>query len=84
MADNHFRQIAEQLQAMASVPRPPGSMTDAEREVLQHAAKVLCRLEQMKRDLISSDYNDDAESERLAAELMDLLGIHPSEHPERI
>ena len=44
--------------------------------VLLHAASTLCRLEQLKRDLIASDHSDEGESDRLCAELMSLLGIH--------
>lgn len=51
-------------------------LNDAQREDLRHAASILCRLEQLKRDLIASDHNDEAESDRLSRELMSLLGIH--------
>ena len=81
MAHNHFRQIAERVQEVAA---SASHVSADQRADLEHAAKILCRLEQLKRDLLSSDYNDDTESDRLAAELMALLGIHPSEPPQRI
>lgn len=70
---NHFRQTAETLREIAD---RPAALLDADRAVIRHAADVLCRLEQLKRDLISSDHNDEAESDRLSNELLSLLGIH--------
>jgi U3 small nucleolar ribonucleoprotein component len=74
---NHFRQTAEQLRQMASVKRPSGvEITAAEREALESAAKTLCRLEQLKHDMIASDPEDEAASDRLCDELMAVLGVH--------
>jgi len=76
---NHFRQTAERLRQMANCPRPPGALTDDERKTLHEAAQVLCRLEQLKHDLITTASTSDDEndpSDRVAAELMSLLGLH--------
>lgn len=73
---NHFRETAEKLRRMAAVPRPPTAMSEDERQTCEHAAQILCRLEQLKRDLIASDPDDEGESDRLTAELVSLLGLH--------
>jgi hypothetical protein len=80
---NHFRETAEKLRQMAAAPRPPGAMDDSERQVLEHAAQVLCRLEQLKHDLIATapvldntSEDDNGVSDRLVAELLSLLGLH--------
>lgn len=80
MAYIHFRQIAERVREVAA---SASHVSADQRADLEHAAKILCRLEQFKRDLLASDYNDEVEGDRLTAELMALLGIHPSE-PDRI
>lgn len=71
---NHFRDTAATLRQIAEAT--DNHLTDGEREELRRAASTLCRLEQLKRDLIASDHNDEAESDRLSNELMALLGIH--------
>jgi len=80
---NHFRDTAEKLRQMAAVPRPPGALTDSERQTLEYAAQVLCRLEQLKHDLIATAPSldntggeDNGVSDRLVAELLSLLGLH--------
>jgi len=69
---NHFRENAEQLRKIAET----ADLSADEKETLESAAKTLCRLEQMKRDLIGSDHDCESTSDRLAADLMSLLGIH--------
>jgi hypothetical protein len=70
---NHFRETAERLREIAATAAHISSDQQAD---LLHAASTLCRLEQLKRDLIASDHSDEGESDRLCAELMSLLGIH--------
>lgn len=70
---NHFRETAERLREIADTAAHLSSDQQAD---LRRAAQTLCRLEQLKRDLIASDHNDEAESDRLSVELMALLGIH--------
>lgn len=71
---NHFRDTAASLRQIAE--SKDNRLTDGEREDVRRAASTLCRLEQLKRDLIASDHEDEAESDRLSRELMALLGIH--------
>ena len=70
---NHFRQTAQALREAAECKAP---LTAEQQEDLRHAADILCRMEQLKRDLIASDPTNEGESDRLTAELMSLLGIH--------
>lgn len=69
---NHFRETAQSLRDAAEAAQP----TAEQRENMRHAADVLCKLEQLKRDLISSEPDDEAESDRLCAEFMNLLALH--------
>ena len=70
---NHFRDDAESLRKIASAT---AHLSAEQLEALEGAAKTLCRLEQLKRDLLSSAMADDSEEDLLAAELMSLLGLH--------
>lgn len=70
---NHFRDNAERLREIAAVA---AHLSADQRETLESVATVLCRLEQLKRDLLSSALADDSEEDLLAAELMSLLGLH--------
>jgi len=70
---NHFRKTAERLREISATAAHLSADQQADLEI---AAKILCRLEQLKRDLISSPADDDSASDRLAAEFMSLLGLH--------
>jgi len=70
---NHFRQTAERLREINATATHLSADQQADLEI---AAKILCRLEQLKRDLISSPADDDSASDRMTAELMALLGLH--------
>jgi len=70
---NHFRETAERLREIAATAAHISS--DQQADLLQ-AASTLCRLEQLKRNLLSSAMADDSEEDLLAAELMSLLGLH--------
>lgn len=70
---NHFRQTAQSLREAAGAK---DALSPQQRDDLNHAADILCRLEQLKRDLIASDPEDEGESNRLSAEFMSLLGLH--------
>jgi hypothetical protein len=70
---NHCRETAERLREIAATV---DQLSGDQKADLHHAAQILCRLEQLKRDLIASDHNDEGESDRLCAELLSLLGIH--------
>ena len=73
---NYFRQTAETLREIAESSDTLCRLTLSQREDLKRAALVLCRLEQIKRDLIASDSGDDAASERLSLDLIAMLGLH--------
>lgn len=68
---NHFRETADKLREAAEADRP----TQEQREAMTEAARVLCRLDQIKRDLIASSSSDVDQSDHVANELVNLLGI---------
>jgi len=74
---NHFRQTAETLRELADAPnaRLAKGVTEAERQALRRAADLLCRLEKLKRDLVSSAVTED-EADSVSADLLALLGLH--------
>jgi len=72
---NHYRQTAESLRQIAEAPDVP-CLTAAQREDLRRAASILCRLEQLKHDLIATAGTDEEGADGLSAELISLLGLH--------
>jgi len=73
---NHHRQTAESLRQIAEASNSPRCLTDAQREDLRRAASVLCRLEQLKHDLVATAGTEEEGADSLSAELISLLGLH--------
>jgi hypothetical protein len=79
---NHFLQTAQRLREISTAAH----MSVGQRADLEVAVKIMCRLEQLKRDLIASasvlddtgldDSGGGGGADRVVTELMSLLGLH--------
>jgi len=69
---NHFSETAQRLREIAATA---AHISNEHKMDLRSAANTLTRLEQLKHDLLLCKMDTDCEAERLALELLSLLGI---------